>query len=130
MKPYKPTPWKPLFIVLGCLTTTLGIVGIVVPGLPTTPLLLLSSWLFYRSSRKLHDALHQSFLGKYIQDYETHRSLRLRSKIVAILMMTTMVILSITLFISNPVVKWVVSIAGGIGFVVVGFIVPTRKPEN
>ena len=45
-------------------------------------------------------------------------------------MMTTMVILSITLFISNPVVKWVVGIAGGIGFVVVAFVVPTRHSKQ
>ena len=61
--------FKILFIILGCITTVLGFMGIFVPGLPATPLLLLSSWLFYRSSKKLHDALHRSFLGNKIREY-------------------------------------------------------------
>lgn len=130
MKPYKPTPWRPLLLTLGCLTTVLGLVGIVVPGLPTTPLLLLSSWLFYRSSQRMHDWLHQSFLGKYIRDYEANRGLSIRGKTGAILTMTLMVTLSITVFLDNPVVEWVVGIAGGIGFVVVAFVVPTRHSKQ
>lgn len=129
-KPCKPTPWKPFFVVFGCITTALGILGIFVPGLPTTPLILLSSWLFYRSSRRLHDQLHQSFLGKYIREYEQNRGISIKTKVGSILMMTAMVTLSITLFIDSPTVRWIVAIAGGIGFVVVAFVVPTRKGQT
>ena len=56
---------KFLFITIGVLSVILGIIGIFVPGLPTTPFILLSSWLFYKSSKRLHDRLHRSPLGKY-----------------------------------------------------------------
>ena len=78
----------------------------------------------------MHDWLHQSFLGKYIRDYEANRGLSFRGKIGAILTMTLMVTLSITMFLDNPGVEWVVGIAGGIGFVVVAFVVPTRHSKQ
>lgn len=59
-----------IYIVLGLLAVGLGALGVVVPGLPTTPFLLLVSWLFYRSSPRLQQWLLQSWLGKYIRGYK------------------------------------------------------------
>ncbi|MBR5249973.1 MAG: YbaN family protein [Bacteroidales bacterium] len=125
--PYKSSPWRPVLIVLGCLSTILGLLGIFIPGLPTTPFILLSSWLFYQSSEQLHRKLNDSFLGQYIRDYEKNKGLSVRTKIWAILLMCIMVTLSITYFLSSPIGKWIVGIAGGIGMIVVAFVVPTRS---
>lgn len=43
-----------LFMLLGILCTTLGIIGVWVPGMPTTVFILIALWAFSRSSQRLH----------------------------------------------------------------------------
>ncbi len=63
----------------------LGILGIVVPLLPTTPFLLLSSFLFYKGSEKLNKwLLNNRILGEYIYNYKTYHAVKRRTKIFAI----------------------------------------------
>ena len=93
---------KTLYIVIGIISIVLGIIGIFVPGLPTTPFLLLSSWLFYKSSKRLHDWLHRSrWLGKYIRHYESRQGVGLLSKLISIACMWGMICLSVFCFIEN-----------------------------
>lgn len=120
---------KILFVSIGILSIFLGIVGIFVPGLPTTPFILLSSWLFYKSSQRLHDRLHRSPLGKYIRRYESRKGVSWLSKLLSIACMWTMISISAFLIIENLHVRILLFILGGIGTCSVLFIVPTaRKP--
>lgn len=120
---------KILFVSIGILSIFLGIVGIFVPGLPTTPFILLSSWLFYKSSQRLHDRLHRSPLGKYIRRYESRKGVSRLSKLLSIACMWTMISISAFLIIENLHVRVLLFILGGIGTCSVIFIVPTaRKP--
>lgn len=61
-----------LLLSLGCVCVALGLAGIVVPGLPTTVFLLAASWLFARSSPRLHRRLLDSpRLGPYLRMAQT-----------------------------------------------------------
>lgn len=61
---------KTIYFSLGCLCLITGIIGIILPILPTTPLLLAGAWFFARSSPKFHDwLLDHPLLGHYIRDY-------------------------------------------------------------
>ena len=118
-----------LYILIGGIAVLLGIIGVVVPGLPTTPFVLLASWCFYKSSPRLQAWLLQSILGKYIRDYKKKGGLTTRKRLYIIALMATMVSMSIIFFIPNTTVDIIVGIAGLIGCIVVGFVVPKAK-EN
>ncbi|QGU05841.1 YbaN family protein [Corynebacterium comes] len=72
-----------LFIVIGGISLFLGVLGIFLPLLPTTPFLLLSAFLFARSSERLHTYLvNHRVLGEYISNYYNNtmtRSHKLRT---------------------------------------------------
>ncbi|MBQ3535494.1 MAG: YbaN family protein [Alistipes sp.] len=94
---------KIALIILGSLSLVLGVVGIFLPLLPTTPLLLLSAWAFFRSSDRLYDWLiNHPHLGEYIRNFRQHRAIPLRVKIVSV----SMVWLTIGYCIFCVVDKW------------------------
>ncbi len=72
----------------GGLFVALGVVGIFLPLLPTTPFLLLAAACFARSSPAFHDWLvEHHLLGPYIRDWQRDRSIPLPAKVTAVLMM-------------------------------------------
>lgn len=77
--------WRVLLVALGTVACLLGVVGIVVPLLPTTPFLLLAAALYCRSSPRLYDRLlgHRR-LGAYIRHFREERALPLRVKVVSV----------------------------------------------
>ncbi|MBR5198991.1 MAG: YbaN family protein [Bacteroidales bacterium] len=78
---------KYLLAGLGLLSLSLGILGIFLPVLPTTPFLLLASVLFLKSSKSLYDWLmNHPKLGPYISNFLVHKAIPLRVKIVSVSM--------------------------------------------
>ncbi len=76
---------KFLLILAGSFSLILGLIGIVVPLLPTTPFLLLSAACFFKSSDKLYKKLiSNKYLGSYIKNYREKKGVPRKIKIVAI----------------------------------------------
>lgn len=76
---------KTLLAFLGGLSLVLGIVGIFVPLLPTTPFLLLTAALWVHSSPRLYDwLLAHRRLGPYIRQFRENRAIPLRAKVVSL----------------------------------------------
>lgn len=120
-----------VYIGLGLLCVGLGALGVAVPGLPTTPFLLLASWLLYRSSPRLQRWLLASWLGKYIRSYNRRGGMTVAQKIGAVGMMVAMVALSTWVFIpAGSVARIIVPVAGAVGTLTVIFAVPTAKSDD
>ena len=123
----RPSLRQALLVAAGLLALGLGLIGVVLPGLPTTPFVLLAAACFARASPRLHRWLtHHRFLGPMVRDWEAHRSLPLRVKWIAISMMGAMVLLSAWQFNGRPWLQGTVLALGLVGGWVV-WRIPTRR---
>lgn len=77
-----------LYLVLAYLFLGLALLGIILPGLPTVPFLLLTAWFAARGSERLHAWLYKHpHLGKLLIDWEQQRAVSRSSKVAAVLML-------------------------------------------
>ena len=75
-----------LFIALGTVSVALAVIGMFVPVLPTTPLLLLAAGLYARSSdRFLQWLLNNRWFGAYIRDYRAGKGMPRTTKMLTLL---------------------------------------------
>ncbi|WP_286237511.1 YbaN family protein [Neptuniibacter halophilus] len=88
----RKTVIRTLYLIAGSLCVILGLIGVLLPLLPTTPFMLLAAFCFSRSSERLHQALlNNRIVGKIIRDWEENGVIPLKAKILASSMMLLMV---------------------------------------
>jgi len=93
---------KKILALLGLISLGLGIIGAFLPLLPTTPFVLLSAYLFAKSSDKLHNWLmtHRIF-GSLIRDFHEEKAISMHGKVAAISMMWVSNIISIFFIVND-----------------------------
>lgn len=102
-----------LLFFAGWLCIGLGLLGAVLPVLPTTPFILLAAACFARSSPRFHAWLRDSRLfGEMVREWEAHRSIPYRTKVRAIVVMALTMGVSVVFFVKPLVVKGVVAASG------------------
>ena len=90
-----------LFISLGFIFVGIGVVGIFVPILPTTPFLLLASFFFANGSKKFHDWFMSTKLyKKHLESFVNSRAMTLKSKLSILLPVSAMLIITF-IFVNN-----------------------------
>ncbi len=122
---------KLVLIILGTVSLFFGIAGIFIPGLPTTPFILLTAGLYVRSSEKLYrQLLINKYLGPFISDFRKNKGMTIQTKVYSIILMWTMIFTSAYFFINTLTARLVLIGAGIIGTIVMGFIIPTVKKKH
>ncbi|OGO32869.1 MAG: hypothetical protein A2Z29_10430 [Chloroflexi bacterium RBG_16_56_11] len=118
-----------LLLATGAVSLGLGILGIFIPVLPTTPFLLLAAACFLRSSPRLYRWLLTSrVFGGYITNYLEGRGMPWRAKLITLILLWAAIGLSVFLVIDNLVLRLVVLfIAAG---VTVHIVRIRRKKES
>ena len=119
---------KVLWIILGSFFVALAAVGVALPGIPTTPFLILAAACYIRSSQKLYDRLiSNKTFGPYLKDYREGKGIPKKAKILAVSMIVLFVGSSVIFGIESPNLKIVVGTLGLTGLIYVIFKVPVAK---
>ena len=115
-----------LLIAAGSACVVLGVIGIFLPLLPTTPLMLLAAACFARSSRRFHEwLLANRTFGPLILEWERHRSIPRRTKLTAIALMSATLAVSIVVFVEPPWLQALLA-ASGVALAIWMYRIPSR----
>lgn len=118
---------KRLLIAAGTISTAIGIVGIFVPILPTTPFLLLAAAFYLRSSQKLYDRLlNNRFIGAYVRNYLRGKGMPRKVKIITILLLWITITCSIIFAVQGLIIRAILLIIA-IGVSVHILLIKTTK---
>jgi hypothetical protein len=114
---------RALLWVCGVAALFLAALGVVLPGLPTTPFVLVAGACFVRASPQAHAwLLRNRLFGPLLREWEEHRSVPRRIKVFALVSMLLLASVSVWFFAGRPWVQ--AAILGGmlVGAVVLGSI--------
>lgn len=126
----RTTAKRRLLIGAGTLCTGLGIIGVFIPILPTTPFLLLAAACYMRSSERFyHWLINNRIFGAYVRNYIEGRGMPIKIKIFTILLLWLTIGLTITFGIQNIVIR-IILICIAIGVTAHIVLIRKRKVED
>ena len=119
-------PLRWMLIAVAYVFLVLGIIGAFLPVLPTTPFLIVSAYFFSKSSPRLHLWLtSMPYFGSAIIEWERHRVIRPKAKLMAISLIILMFSYSLFFTELKAELKAILSV---LGIAVVAFLA-TRKSK-
>ena len=120
---------KTILISLGWLCVGLGFVGVFVPGIPTTIFLIIALWAFTKSSKKLrHWLLNHKRFGPILHNWQEHKVVPRRAKILMVVLMSLAVILFYYSLQSLILTIGLITILVSVAIYVISL--PSKVPEN
>ena len=120
---------KQLLMAAGTISTAIGILGIFVPILPTTPFLLLAAACYIRSSERFYCCLlNNRLFGTYIRNYIEGRGMPIRIKICTIILLWITIGISVCIGTQNLVVR-IVLVLVAIGVTLHIIYIRARKQD-
>ena len=131
VRPHDSRAVRLVLVVVGTLCVALGVLGIFLPVLPTTPFLLLAAACYARASERFYRwLLANPTLGPTIREWRRHRSIPYRTKVISIVLMSVTMAVS-TIFFVRPLWLQVVIAACGVGLAAWMYRIPSRdRPRD
>lgn len=129
--PFAPSPLSPwrraVYLFIAAVSFAVAMLGVVLPGLPTTPFLLVTSAFLLRSWPSMHERMLRSrFVGGLLSDWRQHRGVRPHVKLRAVTFVVVAVTLSIV-FGGLPVPASVAMAACAVAGILVILRLPTIR---
>jgi uncharacterized membrane protein YbaN (DUF454 family) len=116
-------------VLIGSGFVALGVAGIFLPVLPTTPFLLLAAACYARASHRFYNwLLNNRWLGPTILEWQRYRSIRYRTKLLAIGMMAVSLTSSIVFFVKDGRLQLALALLG-IALAVYMYRIPSRERD-
>lgn len=119
---------KYLYVFLGLIFLVLAYFGIIMPGVPAIPFILLSAWLFLQSSDRLYDWLRKrKYIGKVIEKYFSGN--KVSKGAIWFVISQWWVSLIVAQVIIRPDLKWIVliNVIGVIGSVLIYLLLQSQS---
>jgi uncharacterized membrane protein YbaN (DUF454 family) len=117
---------RAFFIGAGTVALVLGLLGIFLPVLPTTPFVLLAAACYARGSRRFYEwLLAQPMFGPIVREWQQHRSIPYRTKLTAVVLMSLTLGTSIVFFVKPIWLKVALGVMG-VGLAVWLYRMPSR----
>lgn len=121
---------RTLLIVLGTLCVALGVLGVFLPVLPTTPFLLLAAFCYTRSSDRFYRWLTTNrWCGKYIRNYQEGRGISLKQKGLTIVLLWMTIGLTVFFAVSQWWARWIL-LCIAVGVTIHIAKIKTYKPKT
>ncbi len=114
-----PLP-KIIYFSFGLFLTGLGLVGVIIPGLPTTIFMILAAACFFRSSTKMYNwVINHPLFGGSVLRFRSGKGIPIKAKYTSIIMMWFFISTSIFFFLHSHALwlKTIIALSGFIGTV-------------
>ena len=118
---------RSLFIIAGTLSLIFGVVGIILPLLPTTPFLLLAAACYARGSNKFYNwLLENKLFGEYIKKYRKGEGIPVKIIIVSIILLWATITYSIIIITHLTIIRVILL---GIALSITAYIISLKNNQ-
>lgn len=119
---------RAIYLFIAAVAFAIGMLGVFLPGLPTTPFLLVTSALLFRAWPAMHERMLRSrFVGGMLSDWRAHRGVRPHVKVRAITLVVAVVTATIILGGLSALAAAAAGGCAGIGILVIVLLPSVRS---
>lgn len=121
---------RTLLLGVGFISLVFGMIGVVIPLLPTVPFLMLSAWCFARGSKKVNDWFKETKIYKtYLESYVKGEGMSIKTKVSIMAMVTLLLSIAFIAMHKVPLAQSFLFIIWLGHLLVLSFKVKTLKKE-